>query len=399
MTGLREMFEDLAESPPPPSQVTGDEMYTAGRQRRRRRTRIIKAVTTLAVTAVAAAAASVVNVMSPPPEPAGGSDPLPAGNINWTGAADARHLYAAVQACPDQSCSKVLTQLYFSDNGGQGWTPRGDAIMLVDATVVGPSTLVATIAGKAAPSVSTNGGHTWTLAQRRSPAAAVPPGAALFCWTESDSSWCRPYVVDPAGGWFAALTKPPALAQQAQWVRAGDRLWAAGTNTNGQPAVAVSTDAGRTWSTRTLACPRQECSAVVTTTADGNTAYAVVTAPYIRIVYRGGVTGGWTRMSTQKTADKGGVGGERSFVTADGTHVLYDSVPVGVLDGRSFWANSGPDTPYQRVAMEGLPATVYPILRTPDGWFFTHSYGRERALYGSADGRHWSVIPSTLTKE
>jgi hypothetical protein len=49
--------------------------------------------------------------------------------------------------------------------------------------------------------------------------------------------------------------------------------------------------------------------------------------------------------------------------------------------------------------MDGLPATVGPIRRAPDGWFFTSSYGPERALYRSTDGRHWSVIASTLTKE
>jgi hypothetical protein len=399
MTGLREMFEDLADSPPPPSQVTGDEMYTAGRQRHKRRTRIIRSVAALAVTAVAAAATSVVSAMSPPPEPAGGSDPLPAGHINWTGAADARHLYTTVPACPDNSCAKTLMQLYASDNGGQGWAPRGDAMELFNTVVVSSSTLVTAIAREAAPSVSTDGGHTWTPARQRTPVAAVPAGGALVCWTESDTRGCLPHVVDPAAGWFAPLAKQPALAPDAQWVRAGDQLWAAGASTNGEPAVAVSTDAGRTWSTRVLDCPRGECSVMVTTTADGNTAYAVVTTAYTRIVYRGDISGNWTRMSSQKTAVKDQLGGERSFVTADGTHVLYESVPVGDLDGLSFWANSGPDTPYERVAMDGLPATVGPIRRAPDGWFFTSSYGPERALYRSTDGRHWSVIASTLIKE
>ncbi|MCW6005559.1 hypothetical protein K1W54_13365, partial [Micromonospora sp. CPCC 205371] len=384
--------------PPPPSQVTGDERYTAGRRRRKRRTRIIGAVATLAVTAVAAATTSVVNLASPP-EPAGGGDPLPRGIIQWVRAADARHLYAAIQVCSDGSCDKTLVQIYASDNGGQGWTPRGDAISLYDPIVVGPSTLVASIAGKPAPAVSTNGGHTWTPAQLRSPAAEVPPGGTILCWTGPSPDWCRPFVVDPADGWFAPLAEPPALGPQAQWVRAGDRLWAAGTNPNGRPAVAVSTDAGRTWSTTILDCPRAECSAMVATTADGNTAYAVVDAPYTRIVYRGGVTGGWTLVSTEKTPTQDTPGGERSFVTADGTHVLYGSEPVGGLDGRTFSANSGPGTPYQRVVMDGLPALVGAIRRAPDGWFFTFSYGPQRAVYGSTDGRRWSVITSTLTEE
>ncbi|GLH95698.1 hypothetical protein [Phytohabitans aurantiacus] len=401
MTGLREMFEDLAVSPPPPSQVTGEEMYAAGRRRRKRRTRIVRAVAALAVTAVAAATASVVTMVSPPPEPASSGDPLPAGNINWIGAADSRHLYAAVQACPDQSCVKTLVQLYASDNGGQGWTPRGDAMVLVDAVVAGPSTLVATVAGKSTPSVSTNGGHTWTSAQRRSQAAAVPPGGTLFCWASTDAELCSPYVVDPAAGWFAPLARPPALRPGAQWMRAGDRLWGAGADLNGISAVAVSTDAGHTWSTRTLQCPRAICyGATVATTADGNTAYAVVTSPNARFVYRGGVTGAWTLTGIEKiTAHEAALGGDRSFVTADGTHVVYGTKPVGDLDGRTFSANSGTDTPYQPVVMDGLPALVRAIGRAPDGWFFTSTYGPERAVYGSTDGRHWSVIASTLTKE
>jgi hypothetical protein len=401
MTGLREMFEDLAEAPPPPSRVTGDDVYALGQRRRHRRTRIVRGAAVLAVTAVAAVAASVVNVMSPAPEPAGGGDPLPAGNINWAGAADARHLYAAVQACPDRSCHKVLVRLYASDDGGQGWTARGDATALVEATVVGPSTLVATFAGKTeTPMLSTDGGQNWTPAQRRAPVRAVPPGGTLICWTDPGTGGCGPYVVDPAAGWFAPLAKPPALAPDAQWLRAGDRLWAAGTNASGQPAVAVSTNAGRSWVTKILDCPLAECHpARVATTADGGTAYAIVTAPNTRIVYRGGVTGGWTRMSTETTTDENPVGGERSFVTADGTHVLYEVEPAGAIDGLSFWANSGPDTPYGRLAMDGLPATVHRIRRAPDGWLFTWSYGTQRAMYGSTDGRHWSVIPSTVTKE
>lgn len=400
MTGLREMFEDLAESPPPPSQITGEEMYAAGRRRRQRRTRIVRTVATLAVTAVAAATASVVTLRSPEPEPASGGEPLPAGNINWTGAADSRHLYAAVQACPDQSCPKTIVQLYASDDGGRSWAPRGEAMALIDTTVVGPSTLVANIAGASTPNVSTDGGHTWTPARMHNPAETVPPGGTLICWTQPDTEWCRPYVVDPAGKWFAPLAKPPALGREAQWAPAGDRLWAAGTTPNGKPAVAVSTDAGRTWATETLDCPDADCTwATVAPTADGDTAYAVVTAPNTRIVYRGGVDGAWARVSTQKVSDEELRGGPRSFVTADGTHVVYEYEPVGDIEGLTFWAKSGSGTAYERVAMEGLPATVYPIRRAADGWFFTWSNGSVRALYGSTDGRHWSVIASTLSKE
>lgn len=401
MTGLREMFEDLAVSPPPPSQVTGEEMYAAGRRRRRRRTRIVRTVAALAVTAVAAATASVVTMVSPPPEPASGGEALPPGIIQWVRAADARHLYAAVQACSDGACDKTLVQLYGSDNGGQGWTPRGDALALYDPVVVSPSTLVAKVIGKSTPNVSTNGGHTWTPAQLRSPAAQVPPGGTLFCWVPPDAELCSPHVVDLAAGSYAPLARPPALRPGAQWMRAGDRLWAAGADLNGMPAVAVSTDAGRTWSTRTLKCPRTLCyGATIATTADGNTAYAVVTSPNAWFVYRGGVTGAWTLTGAEKISPQEATrGGDRSFVTADGTHVVYGTEPVGNVDGRTFSANSGPDTPYQPVVMDGLPAPVRAIGRAPDGWFFTSTYGPQRAVYGSTDGRHWSVIASTLTKE
>jgi hypothetical protein len=69
------------------------------------------------------------------------------------------------------------------------------------------------------------------------------------------------------------------------------------------------------------------------------------------------------------------------------------------VDRVRFWAGPrmdgaepGADGTYRPIQLDGLPDTVSPIRRTPDGWYYTHGYGGDGGLYGSVDGLHWTPI-------
>lgn len=365
--------------------------------------------------------------------------------IQWSGAADRDHLYLSYFACPQGDCvpNKTTVQLVGSDDGGRTWTERGGAIDVVNLAVIGPDTLLATSradtttrAGQATGSsepergtdrgegtyalhVSTDGGRSWTAVARPRPVSQVPPGGLIICWSLRDSSTpCSPYVFDPAHRTFGPLAaRPLAVTGQIGDVltrvpeSAPAPLWLAGTDlATGEPTTAVSTDRGRTWSLRGLpglpACPPAGCEPPELTSGDGRTVYAVVHVPQRgqRLVYRTSGTAGWQRVTGADVVPYGSANsGAGSYVTADGRHVICEIVPgdrtagqgggreVGALDRCRFWIAPDGGGAYQPVELAGLPATTYPVRRTPDGWYHTHSYGENR-LYGSADGRRWTAL-------
>jgi hypothetical protein len=404
VTDLRELFEDLAGSPAPPARMAADATFAEGRRRWRRR----RAVTAAAATMVAALTAGGIGLAtaggptaSAPVAPAASEDaglPRP-GILQWIGAADARHVYAAHTACPDRSCPKWIVRLLGSDDGGRTWTERHDRVSVIGLEVLAPDVLVSAGPAPAAPHLSTDGGRTWRTATYVG--TPRPAGGVLYCAQMAPDEACEVTVLDPAAGTYARLATPPAVTGIAEGVveTVGGAAWVAGTRVGGtdegRPAVAVTTDAGRTWSTHSFAdaagCVNGPCSTEVTT-VDGRTAYVVVANDTDRRqnVYRHGAGGGWKRLDGAGKVPYSALGGSTSFVLPDGTHVMREMVlDRPNLTRIRYWAGRGGT--YRPIELAGLPASAYPIRRAPDGWYYTFANG-DGGLYGSADGLHWTPI-------
>lgn len=266
--------------------------------------------------------------------------------------------------------------------------------------------------------VSTDGGRTWSAALRPPPVSRVPPGGAIICWSERETaSFCSPYVFDPANRTLAPLAAQPVaimgqvgdlLARLPDSPRAQAPLWLAGTDlVTGRPTTAVSTDRGRTWSLRELPglprCPATGCTPPELASGDERTVYAVANTLKQRLVYRSSDAAGWQRVPGADAVPYGGPASiATSHVTADGRHVLCELVSgerngftgagtVDDLDRCRFWMAPAGGGAYRPTELAGLPTTVYPIRRAPNGWYYTHSYGTN-GLYGSTDGRRWTPL-------
>ena len=235
MTGLREMFDEVAGSPGPPSWLSADQVYAAGR-RRRTRIGVLKGVAAAVAVLVAVGVGGVIAASSgderPTPADSTTPDPAVSGPVQRVVAADAGHLYVTYFACtpPSNSCPKTKQRLFGSDDGGRTWQERGPALDAVDLTVLGPETLVA-IGPKSAVRVSTTGGRTWSEARRSAtPVAAVPDGGGVLCWSaRAQDVHCALYAIDPASGRFAPLAAQPEFEPQFGFVDVvAGHLWIAG---------------------------------------------------------------------------------------------------------------------------------------------------------------------------
>lgn len=400
MTGLREMFDEVAGAPGPPSRLSADQVYAAGR-RRRTRNGILKgvaaAVAVLVAVGVGGAIATSGGGKRPAPADTVVPEPAVSGPIERVAVGDADHLYVTQFACStvDKACPKIRQQLLGSDDGGRTWQRRGSAFEPVALEVVGPETLV-TIGADSTVRVSTTGGRTWSAASREdTPVAAVPSGGGVACWSaDAAHKPCTLYAIDPASGRFAPLAAQPAFEPEFGFVDlVAGHLWIAG-----HQGVAISPDAGRTWQTDVLpnppVCAPDPCPLPsVATSADGTTAYVVVRydAKRERRVYR--ITdGGRPERIGGTSVPYNDRGVDASFVTADGTHVLEQDVHGEPVDKVRWWAATTSTSTYRRIDLEGLSATVYPVRRAPDGSFYTHGYGADEGIYRSTDGRHWSPV-------
>jgi hypothetical protein len=302
-------------------------------------------------------------------------------------------------ACPTQDL-----RLFASDDGGHTWTDRERVINLVGLTVIGPTTLIATVQVKgndSAPSITVDGGRTWSTMTDYPVVPAVPAGGTATCGFEPKPETSRKVqAIDPVSGQLAPLATQPELtiAGSAEVTDIGGRLWVGGTDPNsGRPAAAVSTDAGRTWSTRVVGdlpqCVQLRCSSPRLTTSDGVKVYAVITdlSARQRFVYRAALTGPWQRYgdATSVPYHLGDDLDARSFVTSDGTFVLCQS--GSEYDGLRCWTAGSETTAYRQIELPGLSSTVRRIGRTPDRWLFAVDYSNN-VLYGSSDGRHWTAV-------
>ncbi|MEO3816313.1 hypothetical protein [Plantactinospora sp. B24E8] len=421
MTGIREMFEDAAEQPPP-TRLLADEVYGAGRRRWRRRRAVLAgggaAVATSLALVIAAlvlpggAGTPVAGDPSPGTTAAGDRGVLPGdGIVQWVGAADVRHSYAALSTCsPErQPCRKTVWQLVGSDDGGRNWTVRGAPVDVAALAVVGPDVLIAETLNPATPGAPTlmssrDGGRSWQAPQAGPEVSTAPPGHPVLCrpvpGTDSQSSVapalrsCGLYAFDPASNRLSPLANRPSLVLGNLLVVPGasGRLWAPGLDqATGRPAVAISGDGGRTWSSHVFtdgpACGTDGCVAPKVTPGPGTDGYAVISTFSEQAVHRYTAATGWRRATGVDAlpladSDLG------SFVTADGSHVLYQgSGRDGSGGGYRFWAARGGVSGYRPVELDGLPSLADPVGRTVDGLY----YARDPAtgIHGSTDGWHW----------
>jgi photosystem II stability/assembly factor-like uncharacterized protein len=413
MTDLHELLQQAAEGPAPASPLAADELFAEGRRRHRRRRRMVvggaiaAAVLATVGTLTATSTLTALPRQEEPPADRGPSvvrqEPRPGVSgpgaiIQWAGAADAEHVYLAYIHCGGSPCRKDSFDLVGSDDGGHTWSDRTTGLAVTDWRVIGPGTLLATRRSTMELLTSVDGGRTWSELATRSSVKAVPDGGELICRFANGDSPCRLHAVDPRAGWLAPLStqQPLRLDQFTSIVDVGGRLWLTGTNrATGRPAVAVSVDRGRTWSTHAFTEPQacsSACGAPSLATADGKTVYVMIgdTAMLQRFVYRSNDGQSWSRLDTGNVPYGREPGW--SFVASDGSHVICAIGQRGQDVDECQFRAARDGTGYQRAELDGLPTPVHQVERAPDGWFYAVSYAPTSALYGSRDGLHWSRV-------
>lgn len=246
--------------------------------------------------------------------------------------------------------------------------------------------------------ITVDGGRTWRRAAiDPEPVAAVPPGTRpVDCGLLGPAAPCRIYAVNPVSGRFAPLAdQPPGITLQSGWagqtnVPLGAGLWVPGMDqATRKPAVAASSDGGRTWRTRVFT------DGVAAETYDG-----MVAAMYLPTVAAGpnGTAHVLTyradlRKDTHRSTDGGAswVPGDSvpevpdaGFVTADGAHV--------VNTGQGFLADRDSGS-YTAATLPGFPAELrqhVPIVSHPAAGRYLVSLSPGLLL--SDDGWKWRRV-------
>jgi hypothetical protein len=406
-------------------------------RRRARRIRRRRAVTSAAVflaTVLTATGLGYAAHRGPDDRGGIGSAPATTGipDDGWprmtSGTAAGTDLYGVLERC--MTCE---SQLYVSSNGGASWQRRtlphdpritaGALFALAphmvawhedgNAPVYGVFNPASPAAGASPATAETDplwltrdGGRTWRRAVvDTQPVAAVPAGTKPVDCALLHVSTCAVGVIDPATGRFAPLAaQPTGITVRPGWasqvnVPLDGRLWVSGLEpVTNKPAVATSSDAGRTWHTHVFT---DAVAAVVDHGAvgvaylpqvdagSGETAYAltfradhVVDAYYTTdggMTWRAGDTirGVWwyTYISL-------------GFVADDGSHIVATGTGINAT-GTGFVAAGGAGR-YMPVTLSGYP--VEPSQKVQ----ITSRQAAERyvvtsltGLYLSKDGRTW----------
>lgn len=423
MTDLSELLEGLAETPGPPSRLRPADIYTKGRRRHRRSVAaMVGAAGAVVVTLVAGATFAAHDRDAGParPEPPAGR-PSPTsqavrsydGAVAAAAAGDADHLYAVVLDCATAStdwydCSRDLLR---SGDAGRTWQLRNrdfgsfDSIRLTALTA---DILVAQVEKLITPGaltetgdyVSLDGGQTWKrVEQQHTPTPAVAADGWIAWMYQSADGGLQ--AGDPRLARSAALSNTPPLEFARTSLRTPTgSLWIDGTDPEtGRPAVAVSNDAGRNWSTHVFTdIPTSDNSSysMGTATFDGHTGYVVSMTGH-------GINGGgrvWVHRTTDggqtwQHVDHGGTapwsyGGGSSYVTPDGAHVIED---LGRDNSQSFWISRDGGAHYARVTLAGLPEDRVGagMPRPVRGGYLANT---DDAVYVSPDGLQWRrVVP------
>ncbi|MFC7547957.1 hypothetical protein [Plantactinospora sp. GCM10030261] len=422
MTQLRDLLEDLVREPGPVHGVEAEDLYAAGRRRHRHQRTVTAAVAvavTVAVTATAAARWDGGRNPENPAPPAGDatvSPDIPVGpreDLQGIIGVDGTRLYGWRLHCPAPPCDKRWMRVVGSDDGGRTWTERGRPAPVARLAVLDRDTLLAAPADADSHTsllTSVDGGRSWEPVPVRPAVREVPAGAAVTCLanTGTGTGTCRLAAVGPAAGGLAALaTAPPlklttnGLAVSFPDAEDGFLRVSGADPGSGRPAVAVSADRGRTWSTRVFTEPADclpgGCDWRSMATGSGSTGYLVIDtlARQRPVVYRAEPGDNWRRLDTDAIPLGESGGADPGWMTAEGRHVWCEQAPVpaGDGDGCRFWAVGPGERRYRQASPPGLPGRANPVRRGVDGSY--HTTDRRTGLsYTSADGWTWTPAPA-----
>lgn len=334
-----------------------------------------------------------------------------------------------------ERCRECDAELWASSNGGESWQHRPTPP--APSNVLGPrlASLVALAPGLVVwrerhnltaaevqalsasgnppftdspadrPWITRDGGMTWQqITIDTQPVATVPEGVRPVDCALVDLSTCRIGVIDPVTGRFAPLAaQPTGITVQQRWtdvinVPLDGRLWVPGLDpVTNKPAVAASSDAGRTWHTHVftgavaavpgsdgtagtyylpkVAAGSGEAAYVLTYRADG-----IVDAHYTA---DGGLT--WREGDTIRNPQ-----GSAGFVTADGSHIV--TTGTGLVAGRGTGRYVPVTLPGYPVDPAGYP--VDPALTQVAAGQATVPYlvDSDDGPYLSEDGRTWRLV-------
>ncbi|GIE82466.1 hypothetical protein Aph02nite_84160 [Actinoplanes philippinensis] len=400
----------------------------AGRVRRRR------AATTSGVflVSVLAAASFGYTAQNTPPD-YGSLDPVPVAtctqDCSWpwmtASAGTGAEVYGVVSRC--EECD---SELFVSPDGAGSWeartvppapgevrTPR-----VVSLAAPGPGLLVwreqgspaggvtgtqgtgGPAADPTAPSsimqtwISRDGGRTWARpTATTTPADAVPAGSRPVDCDLVELPACVVGVLDPGSGRFTPLAvQPTGITVEPGWtsetsVPVGDRLWVPGLDpATRKPAVATSSDAGRTWRTHVFTdgaplpadsgLPAARFAPNVAAGA-GGTAYAVTSRADGTLVSHYTTDGGTTWQTGQAVERARALPG---YVAADGSHIVATDVGASAARGTGH---------YTSITLSGMPEGAIrkvEITSEQAGKPYLMASGSE--TYLSADGRTWQQI-------
>ncbi|MEV4516289.1 sialidase family protein [Dactylosporangium sp. NPDC049525] len=431
MSQMRARFDEAADIDAPPSRLSADGVYAAAFQRRRRRTTAWTVCGAAAVALVAALGTGVLGAPSGTPTPAQTPDGRPPGvrdgSIVSIAAADAEHLYAKVWGCTGSGDAAQCTlNLAGSDDGGRTWTVRmrnldGDLYAPVPGSLLrilekdnadphGPKLLHV-------PWVSRDGGRTWAEVHAvAGTMPQVPAGGWIQCAEPQRlDDPCVLIGVDPVNARSAPLdTQPDVAVDGIVGVYPGGRLWVTGREPTGEhrPAVAVSSDGGRTWSAHVFTraetgeAPSDMYTFALPASTDGVTGYTIISTPdptdstgvgpttratagIQTLVFRtgdGGLT--WQRVHPSQTLPRRYYQGGDAYVAADGSHVVLAS---NDLPYRWYTSTDGGNS-YHPANQPGLGGALLHkdgarVLAAAPGVYLAFD---EDALYQSADGLRWT---------
>ena len=393
---------------------------TRARRVRRRRAvasgaAVVAAV--LAVTGIGYAAAAGPNGGRPQvadSEPAADPDKPQMSDVVATSPND---LYGLLRRCV--ACGP---ELFASKDAGATWQPRElpppikESVDPRDATLValGPGVLawqerrrltidevekrVRELSPGGTPKglwITLDDGRTWQPSQvATKPVAAIPAGTrAVDCGLVGQTSPCKVYAVDPATGRFAPLAVQPSGislepgAPDLMNVPLGGSPWVTGLDpATRKPALATSTDGGRSWRTHVFT------DGVKAVSDEGFT--ATMYLPSIAAGAGGLVYALTYHSDTEQVPHRSTDGGktwtagppvpqspDAGFVTTDGAHVIKN--------GAAFLsARNGSD--YRPVTLAGYPQRLLSLTQvTAQSAPGRYLVNADELLATSDDGRTW----------
>jgi hypothetical protein len=394
----------------------------AGQVRRRR---IVTSAAVFLTTVLTATGLGYATQRGPDPAPATTVAPDDASHSMISATSTGKDLYSVRAPC--QACD---LELFASADGGATWQPRTTPsapadpaaprivtlIALAPRTVVWRDHRVVTIdeadealdsgtptggQSPAAPAppdqlwITVDGGATWRrTATGTRPVTSAPAGVKPVDCELQQISTCSVAAIDPATGRFAPLkAQPTGITVDPLWasrinVPLDGRLWVPGLDpATDKPAVATSSDAGRTWHTHVFTSavaarpdPDRTAGKYLPQVAagSGGTAYVLTyradNVVDVQYTSDGGLT--WRAGATIHDAGPGA-----GFVTADGSHIV--TADNGLVAGRGTGR-------YAPVTLPGYPndriqAPQVASRKTTERYLVTSESG----LHLSADGRTW----------